>query len=65
MINSKRAKDHTKNLNKVFRALRKYKVKLNIEKCIFKVLAKKFLGFVVSQRGIEVNPDKIKAIFNI
>ena len=38
---------------------------LNPKKCVFGVLASKLLGFIVSQRGIEVNPEKIKAILNI
>ena len=41
------------------------KMKLNPEKCVFGVPAGKLLGFIVSQRGIEVNPEKIKAIQNI
>lgn len=40
-------------------------MKLNPEKCAFGVSSGKFLGFLVSQRGIEVNPDKIKAIEDI
>src|SRR3954466_12872885 len=38
---------------------------LNPKKCIFGVPAGKLLGFIVSQRGIKVNPEKIKAILNI
>ena len=40
-------------------------MKLNPAKCVFIVPAGKLLGFIVSQRGIEVNPEKIKAIQNI
>ena len=36
-------------------------MKLNPSKCVFGVTARKFLGFMVSQRGIEVNPEKVKA----
>ena len=42
-----------------------YNMKLNLNKCAFGVTAGKFLGFMVSQRGIEVNPDKIKAIMEL
>ena len=42
-----------------------YNMKLNPRKCIFGVTAGKFLGFMVSQRGIEVNPDKIRAIMEM
>ena len=40
-------------------------MKLNLSKCAFGVLLRKFLGFMVSQRGIEANPDKIQAILNM
>ena len=40
-------------------------MKLNPTKCVFVVSSGKFLGFMVSQRGIEANPDKIKAIMEI
>jgi len=40
-------------------------MKLNSNKCAFRVTAGKFLGFMVSQRGIKVNPDKIQAIMEL
>ena len=40
-------------------------MKLNPGKCAFRVTSGKFLGFIVSQRGIEANPDKIQAILNM
>ena len=40
-------------------------MKLNPNKCTFGVTAGKFLGFMVSQKGIEVNPDKIRAIMKM
>lgn len=54
-----------KELEKVLRVLRRYQVKLNLEKCIFVVSTNKFLRFMVSQRGIEVNLKKIKAILEM
>jgi len=57
--------DHLDNLRETFDMLRKYKMKLNPAKCVFTVLSGKFLGFMVSQWGIEGNPDKIKAIMEI
>ena len=45
--------------------LRSYNMKLNTNKCVFGVTAGKFLGFMVSQRGIEVNPEKIWAIMEL
>uniref|UniRef100_A0A2N9FD92 Integrase catalytic domain-containing protein n=1 Tax=Fagus sylvatica TaxID=28930 RepID=A0A2N9FD92_FAGSY len=46
-------------------ALRRYNMKLNPAKCVFGVSSGKFLGFMVSQRGIEANPDKIKVILEM
>ena len=42
-----------------------YNMKLNLIKCASRVSSGNFLGFMVSQRGIEVNPDKIQAILNM
>jgi len=46
----------------MFRRLRKYKVRLNPNKCTFGVRSGKLLGFIVSQKGIEVDPDKVRAL---
>ena len=51
-----------KDLEETFGTLRSYNMKLNPSKCTFGVTTGKFLGFMVSQRGIEANPDKIRAI---
>ena len=53
------------DLEQTFANLRKINLKLNPEKCVFGVPSGKLLGFFVSQRGIEANPDKIKAIEKI
>ena len=50
------------DLKETFGTLRSYNMKLNPSKCAFGVTTGKFLGFMVSQRGIEANPDKIRAI---
>ena len=50
------------NLKKLFERLRKYQLKLNFSKGTFGVTSEKLLGFIVSSRGIEVDPVKIKAI---
>ena len=50
------------DLEETFRNLHKVNLKLNPEKCVFGVPSGKLLGFFVSQRGIEANPDKIKDI---
>nr|CAN72632.1 hypothetical protein VITISV_025688 [Vitis vinifera] len=51
--------EHVFHLQEVFHLLRKYGMKLNPSKCAFGVSAGKFLGFMVSQRGIEVSPDQL------
>nr|XP_023892879.1 uncharacterized protein LOC112004870 [Quercus suber] len=56
---------HLDDLQETFKTLRRYKMKLNPSKCAFGVSLGKFLGFMVSEKGIEANPDKIQAILNI
>ena len=56
---------HLEDLQETFKAFRRYKMKLNPSKCAFGVSLGKFLGFMVSQRGIEANPNKIQAILNM
>ena len=56
---------HLDDLQETFETLRRYKVKLNPSKWAFGVSSRKFLGFMVSQRGIEANPDKMQAILNM
>jgi len=64
-VMSKKANDLISDLEETFKNLRRFKMMLNPEKCVFGVPVGKLLGFVVSHRGIEVNPEKIKAILNI
>ena len=56
---------HIDHLQETFNILWSYHMKLNPEKCAFGVGSGKFLGFMVNQRGIEANPDKIKAILDM
>lgn len=56
---------HLQDLEEYFSTLRKHSMKLNPEKCAFALDAGKFLGFLVSHRGIEANPEKIKAIVDM
>ena len=51
-----------KGLRRFFERLRRYNLKLNPAKCVFGVPSGKLLGFIVSRRGIELDPSKIKAI---
>ncbi|KAL0403949.1 UNVERIFIED_CONTAM: Retrovirus-related Pol polyprotein from transposon [Sesamum radiatum] len=65
LVKSKKTEEHVKDLEETFSILRKYKLKLNPAKCVFGVQGGRFLGFMVTQRGIEVNPLKIKAIIDM
>ena len=54
--------DHVANLRKLLERLRKFQLKLNPAKCTFGATSRKLLGFVVSKRGIEIDPDKVRVI---
>ncbi|GLT31014.1 hypothetical protein SLA2020_057820 [Shorea laevis] len=62
IVTSKRAEDHIDDLNETFQNLRRAQMKLNPLKCTFAVESGKFLGYVVSKKGIEVNPEKVQAV---
>ena len=62
---SKTEEEHLVNLWKLFERLRKYQLRLNPAKCTFGVKSGKLLGFIVSQKGIEVDPEKVKAILEM
>ena len=53
------------DLKETFNKLREYQMRLNLAKCVFGVSSSKFLGFMVSQRGIEANLEKVKAILDM
>ena len=61
-VKSKRREDHLETLRKVFERCRLYKLKMNPLKCDFGVSAGKFLGFLVHNREIDVDPSKASAI---
>ena len=65
LVKSRDEADHLDDLKETFDTLRKYKMKLSPTKCVFVVALGKFLGFMVSQRGIKANPDKVKEIIGI
>ena len=65
LVKSRQEEDHLKYLKETIDTLRSYNMKLNPGKCAFRVTVGKFLGFMVSQRGIEANPDKIRAIMEM
>ena len=62
---SKVESEHVNDLGNIFEILRKHKLHLNASKCSFGVSSTKFHGYMVTHRGIEVNPDQIKAIKNL
>ena len=62
MVKSKQEKRHIEDLQGVFEVLRQHKLRLNADKCAFGVGAGKFLGYLITSRGIEVNPDQIEAV---
>ena len=65
LVKSRKEDDHLDDLKETFDTLYFYNMKLNPSKCAFGVTAGKLLGFIVSQSGIEVNPDKIQAIMEM
>ncbi|KAM1310740.1 hypothetical protein ACFX2H_007257 [Malus domestica] len=65
LVKSKHADQHITNLFETFTILKRYRMRLNPNKCAFGVGSGKFLGFMISQRGIKVNPEKIKAIIDM
>lgn len=65
LVKSLRAKQHLEHLKKGFQLLGKYTMKLNPAKCCFDILSGKFLGYLLTHRGIKANPEKIQAILNI
>ena len=65
LVKSLHEDDHLDDLRETFDTFWSYNMKLNPNKCAFGVVAGKFLGFMVSQRGIEVNPKKIRAIMEL
>jgi len=65
MVKSKVVSEHVGDLRVIFDILRKHKLRLNASKCSFGVKSGKFLGYMLTHRGIEVSPDQIKAIHNL
>ncbi|KAM1446642.1 hypothetical protein ACFXTO_005838 [Malus domestica] len=65
LVQSKHADQHITSLSETFTILKRYRMRLNPNKCAFGVSSSKFLGFMISQRDIEANPKKIKAILDM
>ena len=65
VVKSKLKSKHINNLGNIFEILKRHKLRLNASKCSFGVESGKFLGFMVTHRGIEVNLDQIRTINNL
>ena len=64
-VKNKEEANHLDDLKETFNTLHKYNMKLNPAKCVFAIALGKFLGFMVSQQGIEANPNKVKEIIEV
>ena len=62
VVKSKIVSEHIGDLTNIFKILRGHKLRFNASKCSFGVGSGKFLGYMVTHRGIQVNPDQVKAI---
>ena len=65
LVKSKEESAHLEDLQETFTTLKQYQMKLNPNKCTFRVASEKFLGFMLSQRGIEANLEKVRAILDM
>ena len=65
LVKSKEEDHHLNDLKETFETLCLCGMKLNPSKCVFEVSSGKFLGFMISQQGVEANPDKIQAILEM
>ena len=61
----KKAEDHVVHIQKLFERLRKIKLRLNPAKYTFGIKSGKLLGFIVNQRGIEVDTDNVRAMLEM
>lgn len=65
LMKTRKAEQHLDDLRESFDVLRKYQIRLNPAKCVFRVSFGKFLGFMFSQRGTEANLEKVRAILDM
>jgi hypothetical protein len=65
LVKSMESVSNAHDLYEAFETLKQYGMKLNPVKCVFEVSSRKFLGYMVSSRGIEANPEKIQAILEM
>ena len=65
VVKSKVVSKHMRDLGDIFEILRRHKLRLNASKCSFGVGSGKFLGYMVTHRGIEVSPNQIRTVNNL
>ncbi|XP_056697782.1 uncharacterized protein [Spinacia oleracea] len=65
IVKRKQRAAHIADLRETFETVRAYTMRLNPKKCVFGVTSGKFLGFLIDERGIEANPDKIQAVIDM
>ena len=65
IVKSEDRGSHTINLGKFFKRIKEHRLRLNPQKCTFRVTTRKLLSFIVSDKGIEVYPYKLKAILEM
>ena len=65
IVMSERKDQHVVDLEELLTTITKYNLKLNLDKCVFEVEARKFLGFLLTERDIEANPDKCTTIIGM
>lgn len=65
LVKSARESGHIRDLKETFAILKEFRMKFNPQKCVFEVASRKFMGFMVANRGIEASLDKIKAMLDM
>nr|KYP76654.1 Transposon Ty3-G Gag-Pol polyprotein [Cajanus cajan] len=65
VVKSATVTTHSIDLKELFHQLRKHNMRLNPEKCIFGIAGGKFLGYMLSARGIEANPEKCQVVIDM
>ncbi|XP_050233272.1 uncharacterized protein LOC126681766 [Mercurialis annua] len=65
VVKSRGIEDHAGDLAETCEKMKGFNLKLNPEKCVFAIRSGKFLGHLISEKGIESNPEKIEAVMNM
>nr|KYP56513.1 Retrovirus-related Pol polyprotein from transposon 17.6 [Cajanus cajan] len=65
VVKTRSPDNHVRDLEEIFKQIRKYNMRLNPKKCVFGVHGGKLLGFMITCRGIEANPDKCQVLISM